>query len=91
MPDFDANFMVDYDSSDVGVGAVLMQYYWPAACISKVLNSMQCNYNTTNLKLLAIVLTCKIWHPYLDSKKTILLTDHKPLIGVHTTPDFDER
>ena len=79
MPDFDAKFVVETDASDVAVGAVLMQYDWPVAFILKALNSAQCNYYTIDCKLLAIVLACKRWYPYLDGKKTVVLTDHKPL------------
>ena len=80
MPNFNANFVVETNASDVAVGAVLMQYDWPVAFISKSLNSAQCNYHTKDCKFLAIVLACKIWHLYLNGKKTVALTDHKTLI-----------
>ena len=86
MPDSDASFVVETDASDVVVGAVLMQYDQPVAFISKALNSAQHNYHTMDHDLLAIVLACKRWRPYLDGKKTIVLIDHKPLIGIHTAP-----
>ena len=93
MPNFDANadFVVETDASDIVVGAVLMQHDRPVAFMSKALNSAQYNYHTTNCELLAIVLACKRWRPYLDGKKTIVLTDHKPLIGLHTAPDLNKR
>ena len=59
--------------------------------MSKVLNSAQHNYHTTDCELLAIVLACKRWRPYLDGKKTVVLTDHKPLIGIHTAPNLNKR
>ena len=59
MPDFDADFVVETDASDVAVGAVLMQHDWPVAFMSKALNSAQCNYHTTDRELLANVLACK--------------------------------
>ena len=91
MPDFDANFVVETDASDMAVGAVLMQHERPVAFMSKVLNSAQYNYCTIDCELLAIVFACKRWCPYLDGKKTVVLTDHKPLIGIHTAPDLNKR
>ena len=91
MPNFDAGFVVETNASDVAVGAVLMQHDRPVAFTSKALNSAQCNYHTTDCELLAIVLACKGWRLYLDGKKTIVLTDHKPLIGLHTAPNLNKR
>ena len=91
MPDFDADFVVETDASDVAVGAVLMQHDRPVAFMSKVLNSAQRNYHTTDRELLAIVLACKRWRPYLDGKKTVVLKDHKPLVGLHTVPDLNKK
>ena len=59
MPDFNANFVVETNASDVAVGAVLMQHDRPVAFMSKALNSAQCNYHTTDRELLAIVLAYK--------------------------------
>ena len=91
MPNFDANFIVKTDASDVAVGAVLMKHDWLVAYMSKALNSAQCNNYTMDCKLLAIVLACKRWHLYLDGKKTIVLADHKPFIGIHIAPDLNKR
>ena len=91
MPDFDANFVVETDAGDMAVGAVLMQHDWLVAFMPKALNSAQCNYYTIDHELLAIVLACKRWHFYLDGKKTVVLIDHKPLIGIHTAPNLNKR
>ena len=91
MPDFDANFVIEIDASDMAVGAVLMQHEQPVVFMSKVLNSAQCNYRTIDHELLVIVFACKKWHPYLDGKKTVVLTDYKPLIGLHTAPNLNKR
>ena len=48
MPDFNADFVVETTARDVAVGAVLIQYDWLVAFISKVLNSAQYNYYTTD-------------------------------------------
>ena len=91
IPDFDANFVVETDASDMAVGAVLMQHNWLVAFISKALNSAQRNYHSIDGELLAIVLVCKRWSPYLDGKKTVVLIDHKPLIRIHTAPNLNKR
>ena len=91
MLNFDTDFVIETNASDVAVGAVLIQYNQPVSFISKVLNSAQCNYYTTNHKLLAIMLACKTWCFYLDGKKIVVLTDYKPLIGLHTAPDLNKR
>ena len=90
MPDFDANFVVETNASDMTVGAVLIQHDLPIAFKSKGLNSAQCDNHTTYCELLAIVLACNIWCPYLDGKMIVVLTDNKPLIGVHTAPDLNK-
>ena len=59
LPDFDDNFVIETNASDITVGAVLMQHDWPVAFMSKALNSAQHNYHTTNCELLAVVLECK--------------------------------
>ena len=56
MPDLDANFVLMTDTSDVEVGAVLIQHDPPIAFILKVLNFVHCNYHTIEHELLAIVL-----------------------------------
>ena len=91
MRDFDASFVVKTNASDVAVGAVLMQCNQPVAFMSGVLKSAQHNYHTTNHEILEIVLAYIIWCPYLYGRKTVVLTDHKPLMGIHTAPDLNKR
>ena len=85
------NFVVETNASDMAVGVMLMQHDWPVAFMSKALNSAQCNYHTTDHELLAIVLAYKKWLSYLGGKKSVVLIDCKPLIGIHTAPDLNKR
>ena len=89
--DFNANFIVETNASVGTVGVVLMQYNWLVALMSKILNFSQCNYHTMDCKLLAIVHACKRWHSYLDFKKTIVVANFKPLIGIHIASNLSKR
>lgn len=91
IPNFERDFTIETDASDVAVGAVLMQDGHPVAYLSKSLNAAQRNYHTTDRELLAIVTACKHWRPYLDGRKTVVITDHKPLVALFTQPDLNKR
>ena len=56
----------------------------PVQYFSRKLNSAERNYSTGDRELLAIVAACKRWRPYLDGKKNVVLTDHKPLTAIYT-------
>ena len=88
---FNANFIVETNASGGAVGAVLMQYNWLVALMSKMLNFLQCNYHTMDCKLLVIVHVCKRWHFYLDGKKIIVVANYKPLIGIHIASNLSKR
>ena len=57
---------METDASDVAVGDVLAQHNRPIAYFSKSLTSAEKNYPVHDRELLAIVLSCKRWRPYLD-------------------------
>ncbi|XP_061350037.1 uncharacterized protein LOC133295248 [Gastrolobium bilobum] len=82
-PDFSLPFELMCDASDYAVGVVLGQrvnkllhviYY-----ASKILNSAQKNYATTEKELLAIVYAFDKFRPYLLGSKVIVYTDHAAL------------
>ncbi|CAM8933186.1 unnamed protein product [Rhodiola kirilowii] len=79
-PNWDLPFELMCDASDYAIGAVLGQrvekklhviYY-----VSKVLDSAQMNYTTTEKELLAVVYAFERFRPYLVATKTIVYTDH---------------
>ncbi|CAM8978924.1 unnamed protein product [Rhodiola kirilowii] len=79
-PNWDLPFELMCDASDYAIGAVLGQrvekklhviYY-----MSKVLDSAQMNYTTTEKELLAVVYAFEKFRPYLVATKTIVYTDH---------------
>ena len=55
------------------------------------MNSAERNYSTGDRELLAIVAACKRWRPYLDGKRNVVLTDHKPLVSIYTQTELSKR
>lgn len=82
-PDFSKPFILTCDSSNYAVGAVLSQGTLgkdqPVAFASRTLNKSECNYSTTEKKLLAILYGCKTFRPYLYGHKFQIITDHRPV------------
>lgn len=79
-PDFEQQFTLTTDASNVAIGSVLSQNSKPIAFYSRVLNSAEKNYSTIEKELLAIVDSCKHFRPYLFGQKFIIETDHRPLV-----------
>jgi len=94
-PDLSKQFYLTTDASNVGLGAVLSQY-WEGeerviAYASRTLQPAEKNYSTTELELLAIVWAVKRFRPYLYGKEFKLITDHKPLIHLNTSMSTSSR
>ena len=77
------DFIIETDASEVCIGGVLQQDggngLQPVAFYSKKLVGAPRNYATHERELLAIVVAIKKWRPYLDGKRTRVVTDHSPL------------
>ena len=78
-PDWNKEFEIMCDASDYAMGAVLGQridkmfkaiYY-----ASKTFNEAQENYSTTEKEMLAIVLACEKFRPYILGSHVIIHTD----------------
>ena len=71
------------DASDIVVGVVLgqrkNQVFQAIYYASKMLNSAQCNYATTEKELLAVVFACDKFRSYLIGSKVTIYTDHSAL------------
>ncbi|GJS19029.1 putative reverse transcriptase domain-containing protein [Tanacetum coccineum] len=72
-------FVVYYDASHKGLGAVLMQREKVIAYASRQLKVHKKNYTTHDLELVAVVFALKIWRHYLYGTKCVMFTDHKSL------------
>ncbi|GJS80740.1 putative reverse transcriptase domain-containing protein [Tanacetum coccineum] len=79
LPEGSENFVVYYDASHKGLGAVLMQREKVIAYASHQLKIYENNYTTHDLELEAVVFTLKMWRHYLYGTKCVVLTDHKSL------------
>lgn len=82
-PDFNKEFLLTTDASNMAIGAILSQgpigSDKPVCYASRTLNDSEINYSTIEKELLAIVWATKYFRPYLFGRKFKILTDHKPL------------
>nr|GEZ60707.1 putative reverse transcriptase domain-containing protein [Tanacetum cinerariifolium] len=73
------DFVVYFDASHKGLGAVLMQREKVIAYASCQLKIHEKNYMTHDLELGSVVFALKIWRHYLYETKCTVFTDHKSL------------
>ncbi|GJW30202.1 putative reverse transcriptase domain-containing protein [Tanacetum coccineum] len=79
LPEGSENFVVYYDASRKGLGAVLRQREKVIAYVSRQLKIHEKNYTTHDLELRAVVFALKIWRHYLYDMKCVVFTNHKSL------------
>lgn len=78
-------FILHFDSSDIGTGAVLQQYdekglLRPIEFFSKKWNKAEFNYSTPDKELFGLVLALQHWYSILFGVESIMVyTDHKSL------------
>nr|GEW20167.1 putative reverse transcriptase domain-containing protein [Tanacetum cinerariifolium] len=77
LPKGSEDFVVYYDASIQGLGAVLMQREKVITYASRQLKDHEKNYTTHDLELGAVVFALKIWRHYLYGTKCMVFTDHK--------------
>ena len=83
-PNFKHEFILQTDSSDVGVGAILSQYDEDGikhviAYSSKALSPREQNYSTTEKEAFAIQFGTQHFRVYLVGRKFTIITDHNAL------------
>ena len=92
VPDRDQPFQVLTDASVVGTGGVLMQGGRLIAYTSSKFAQAEKNYTTGEQELLALVRALQAWRCYLEMcTETQLLTDHNPLVYLHTQQSLSRR
>jgi hypothetical protein len=87
-PNFDHAFAVQTDASDVGLGAVLVQYIdgqeRATVYLSRTLQPAEKNWATREKEALAILWACETLRPYLIGRKFHVETDHDSLVWLMT-------
>ena len=78
--------VLEVDASQKGLGACLLQDNKPVAFASKTLTPTQLAYSNIERETLAIVNGVTQFHTYLFGKPFVIITDHKPLLMIHSKP-----
>jgi hypothetical protein len=76
MPDFDSPFMVDYDASGIGFGAVLHQGEGPLAFFSHPFAARHHKLAAYEREIIGLVQAVRRWRPYLWGWPFRVRTDH---------------
>nr|GEV00656.1 putative reverse transcriptase domain-containing protein [Tanacetum cinerariifolium] len=79
LPEGMKDFVVYYDASLKGYGAVLMQREKVIAYASRQLKVHEENYTTHELELGTVVFALRLWIHYLYETKRVVFTDHKSI------------
>ena len=83
LPDFNKDFIIYTDASDIGLGAILSQIQDDKEVViayaSRALRSPERNYSTTEKECLAVVWSFKYFRTYIFGQTTIVITDHVAL------------
>ena len=90
-PDFEKEFVLTTDASNVGLGAILSQDGHPCCYIPRTLNNPELSYTTTEKEMLAIVWAVKRLRQYLLGRKFQILTDHQALTWLFSVKDPSSR
>jgi hypothetical protein len=80
IPDFQKQFVLETDASDIGFGAVLMQEGHPIAYLSKPMCAKNQALSTYEKECMAIIMAVEKWRAYLQNQEFIIKTDHKSLV-----------
>ena len=74
------------DSSSHSLGAVMMQEHGPVEYAARSLSETQKRYAQIEKELLAVLFACQRFHSFVYGRKTIIESDHKPLVGLIQKP-----
>nr|GEZ38818.1 reverse transcriptase domain-containing protein [Tanacetum cinerariifolium] len=91
LPEGSEDFVVYYNPSHKGLGAILMQREKVIAYASRQLKIHEKNYTTHDLELRSMVFALKIWRHYLYGTKCTVFTDHKSLQRIFDQKELNMR
>ena len=97
-PNFEKEFKVAVDASDIGAGAVLLQedidgVDHPVCYFSKKFDSHQKNYSTIEKECLALVLALQHFEVYITCSATPIkvFSDHNPLVFLNKIKNKNQK
>ena len=97
-PNFNKEFKLAVDASDVGAGGVLLQeddngVDHPVCYFSKKFNKHQKNYSTVEKECLSLILALQHFEVYLTSSSSpiVVFSDHNPLTFIHKMKNKNQR
>ncbi|CAK9796275.1 Retrovirus-related Pol polyprotein from transposon 17.6 [Anthophora plagiata] len=94
-PDFSETFHITTDPSGYAVGDILSQGQIgqdrPIAYASRLLHGAELNYSIIEKECLAIIYAVRHFRPYVYGKFFNLITDHQPLVWMHSVKDPSSR
>lgn len=94
-PEFDMPFELYTDASNLGISAVLTQTVdqvpHPIAFYSRKLVARERNYSTIEKELLAIVAGIQHFRIYVSNGKTVINSDHNPLVWLSNSKTTNQR
>lgn len=90
-PDFNKPFIIETDSSDLALGAVLFQMQddvrHPIAYASRTLTRSERKFTTTEKELLAVLFALTKFRAYVEGTTFEVYTDHASLTWLHNLKD----
>jgi hypothetical protein len=89
MSDMEKPFSIYCDTSDLGLGCVLMQDDHIVAYALRQLRKHEEKYLTNYLKLAIVVHALMIWRHYIIDKRCEIYSNHKSLKYIFTQPDLN--
>ncbi|GBM73164.1 Retrovirus-related Pol polyprotein from transposon 17.6 [Araneus ventricosus] len=95
-PDYNREFIVQTDASDLGIGIVLSQRddkgeEHPVLYLSKKFTDAQRKYGTTEKECAAIIYAIKKLRYYLDGQHFTIETDHNPRVWLNSNAGTNQR